>query len=131
MLELLELILNFYLLGVTFFLWNLWFQFVVYIISWICIIFCFFSPTRIAKLRKFKTKKTCQLCMKGGEGGVIQLFKPKISPNLIFFTLKKEKNCKIYSYIIKKCICCDFFQSYVINNFYYYMVHLAKQIWSW
>jgi hypothetical protein len=55
-LKLLELIFNFYLLWVTFFFSN--FQshffgkfFVVYI----------FFPTKLAKLRKFETKKTCWL----------------------------------------------------------------------
>jgi len=36
-----------------------------------------FFPTKIAKLRKFETKKH----VGWGEGGLIQLFKPKISPN--------------------------------------------------
>jgi hypothetical protein len=39
--------------------------------------FSIFSPAKIAKLRKFETKKTCWL----EGGGLIQLFKPKISPN--------------------------------------------------
>jgi len=81
MLELLELFLKFYSLGATpFFFWNLWFQnswifFVFYIFHWIFTIFFIFFPTRIAKLRKFETKK------KYWWSRLIQLFKPKISWN--------------------------------------------------
>jgi hypothetical protein len=57
-------------------------------------------------------------------GGVIQLFKPKISPNYYFY-LKKFKKL----YIIKKKL--GFFsQSDVINHLYECMIHFVKQIWS-
>jgi len=44
------------------------FFFVVYIIFSIYIFFPIFFPTRIAKLGKLKTKKTC-CCRPGGGGG--------------------------------------------------------------
>ncbi len=52
-------------------------------------------------------------------GGVIQLFKPKFSPNYIPFTFKKEKYIKYY-YIIKylKQYVAIFFQSDVISHLY-------------
>ncbi len=89
MLELLQLLLIFYSLGVTFFLWNLWFQFFFHFLN----LGYFFKnfPTKIAKLRKLKTKKICWLCVWGW--GVIQVFEPNISPN-IFFPLLKNKNYK-------------------------------------
>jgi hypothetical protein len=83
-LELLELILKFYLLGISFF-------FKLFIIvfwqdNFICI-FSIFFQTRIAKLRKFKPEKHVHL----GEARLIQLFKPKIST--IFFSFTKKIKC--------------------------------------
>ncbi len=88
-LELLQ-ILNFYLLGITFFLSNLWSQFFgisfVSIFPWIiCTIFSIFFPIRIAKLEKFKQNKHV------GEGGdLIQIFNVKLSRNYVVFTFTKE-----------------------------------------
>jgi len=73
MLELLELLLNLY----SFMIKTFGNCFVFYIFSWICTIFSIFFPTRIAKLGKFETKKTCWLWV----GLVIQILKPKISQN--------------------------------------------------
>jgi len=44
-------------------------------------LFKFFSPIRIAKLGNSKTKKQVGCGGGGGGWGIIQLFKPKISPN--------------------------------------------------
>jgi len=70
MIELLELLLIFYSLGVTFFFVICGFNFlttfyVVYIFFRICTIFFIFFPTRIAKLGKFETKKN-MLVVRGG-----------------------------------------------------------------
>jgi hypothetical protein len=44
----------------------------------------------------------------GGEGGLIQLFKPKFSPKSIVFPFMKETNVKfILTSSSKKC--CDYF----------------------
>ncbi len=76
-LALLDLFLNFYSLEVTFFS-NFWSQFIVkfFVISIfpsICIMFCIFSQQESLILKK----KNGWL----GVGGLIQLFKPKNSPN--------------------------------------------------
>ncbi len=52
-------------------------SFLLFTISFEFAQFFSFSPTKIVKLRKFETKKH----VGWGEGGLIQLFKPKISPN--------------------------------------------------
>ncbi len=62
-LEWFKLLLNFYILGVSFFLWNFLSQifgnfYVVYFFSSIWTIFSNFSSTRIVKLGIFTTKKT-------------------------------------------------------------------------
>ncbi len=79
MLELLKVIWNVYSLGLTFllkFVMSIFWQvFFVAFFFWNFIIFSIFFPTRVAKLKKFETKKYV------GCGGVIQLFKPTISPN--------------------------------------------------
>jgi hypothetical protein len=80
-LELLKLFLNFYSLGVTFVFQILSQFFGKFFVSYICFQVCTFSsiffPTKITMLRKFETKRNVGC----GEGGLIQLFKPKISPN--------------------------------------------------
>jgi hypothetical protein len=63
-------------------------------------------------------------------GGLIKLFNAKISPNYLVFTFTKETKVKIYFDIIKVIIIfCDFFQSCIINHFYYCMIHVVKQIY--
>ncbi len=76
--------LKFYSLGMTFFLWNLWFQFVgnsfvVFIFSSIFTIFPFFFPNKNCQVRKTWNQKNILII--GGRDGGFQLFKLKISPN--------------------------------------------------
>jgi hypothetical protein len=103
MLELLELLLIFYSLKPTFLFQNFNLKFLTMLLLftffWICTNFPIFSPTRISKLGKFETKKNVRW---GGGEGIIGLFKPKISPNLIAFTFRKKiKNVNyILEYII-------------------------------
>jgi hypothetical protein len=69
-------------------------------------------------LRKFKTKKIGWLL--GGE------VNPTIKTKN-FTKLKEEKNViyiYIYIYLLQ-----FFLQSYIINKFYYCMIHLAKKKW--
>jgi hypothetical protein len=74
MLELLELLLNFYSLGITFFLWDLWFQFFDFLLFFtfflnLHYVFHFF-PNKNCQVQKFETKKICRLrCARGTGGG--------------------------------------------------------------
>ncbi len=76
-----KLFLNFYSLGVTFFFQILSQFFGKFFVAYICFQVCTFSsiffPRKITMLRKFETKRNVGY----GEGGLIQLLKPKISPN--------------------------------------------------
>jgi len=87
---------NFLLMGVTTFFSNSWSQlfgkfFVVYIFPWIFIIFSIFFPTKIAKLKKFETKKTCWLGKGGGQSNYIN---PKFTQIKLCFLLQRKQRQK-------------------------------------
>ncbi len=96
-LELLKLILNFYSLGVTIFLFN--FLEIILLFTYFLEFTQFFSillPTRITKLKNLKPKKNMLI----GEWVLIQLF--KFFTKLCYFYFSKENEGKTYSYIMKR-----------------------------
>ncbi len=104
-------------LGVTF----LFFKFPIPIF-WIFLLFTFFFefalfspiffPTRIAKLKKFKTEKH----VGWGEGCYSNYLNPKFHKIKLCSFYKRNK-CKIYYYIIKKNVVISF-QICVVNHCY-------------
>jgi len=96
MLELFEFMLKFYSLGVTFFLqiqcdFKFLASFLLFTFSFeFAHFFYIFFPTKNSKLGKFERKKNMLI----GDGGLIQLFNAKFSPNYVTFISPKETEVK-------------------------------------
>jgi len=92
--------------------------FVVYIFFEFALFFHFF-PNKNCQIRKIRNQKNHVGCWLGGGWGHNSTIQTQIFTKLNLFYFLKGKKCKIYSYIIKIIIiCCNVFQSYVINHLY-------------
>jgi len=110
MLELLELLWNFYSLGVTFFLWNLWSQFfgniyILFTLSFEFALFYPFFPNKNFQIKKIQSQKNMLV---GGGGGGPNYLNRKFHQIKLFLLLKRKK-CKYILTSLKKKKSYNFF----------------------